>query len=438
MDQGWSHDRGRFDFDVIEKDGRKIAELKKNPVAWEKKQKDRAAGKRRKSSADIKFEKSTGFETFEHGIPDGLRQKFAALVSEASSWTELHAALGAYGLTYYKSGSGARVGIMGSSEYTKASAFGSTFSISKLEASFGPYAPPKTKYQSDVKENHVEVAALVAPPSDEDEKATRASAFKLTLLRRIYTDIHIDPKVAQAIRFVNLAGTPPRISFEDGATVVDHGRRLSTTQSTAETRATMVAMAKAKGWSSVRPVGPPEFIRQAALDCAAAGLPVHGVPQNIQELADRALEQTEKRQRRIERAALDMQKDYLSDQKDREDIIAANAQERAWKAQAVAGVTAEAKAAQEAIDFGRGPGSSMLRKITREERDDWIASLPDMQTVSNPQLAPDTAKQDPRGRRRIAHQLRSNDQAEIEEMKHLDIGIIAGIGWLVRCVSLAP
>ncbi|WP_281969124.1 relaxase/mobilization nuclease domain-containing protein [Roseovarius nanhaiticus] len=428
LDQGWSHDRGRFDFDVIEKDGRKIAKLKKNPIAWEKKQKDRAVGKRPKSSADIKFEKATGFETFEHGIPDGLRQKFAALVSAASSWTELHAALGAYGLTYYTSGSGARVGIMGSSEYTKASAFGSKFSISKMERSLGPYEPPETQYQNDLKVNCVEVAALVAPRPDEDERATRASAFKLTLLRRIYTDIHIDPKVARAIRFVNLADTPPEISFADGSTVVDHGRRLSTTQSTAETRATMIAMAKAKGWPSVRPIGTPEFIRQAALDCADAGLPVHGVPQDIQELADRALEQTEKRQRSIERAAQDMQIDHLSDQTDREDMIAENAQERRWKALAVADITAEAKAVQEAIGFGRSPGPSALRKITREERNTWIASLPGMQTVSHPQPAPDTAKQDDKGRRRIANQLRSNDQAEIEEMKHLDIRVIAGMG----------
>ncbi|MFX0546248.1 relaxase/mobilization nuclease domain-containing protein [Roseovarius sp. S1116L3] len=428
LDQGWSHDRGRFDFDVIEKDDRKIAKLKKNPIAWEKKKQARAAGKRPKSSADIKFEKSTGFETFEHGIPDGLRQKFAALESAASSWTELHAALGAYGLTYYKSGSGARVGIMGSSEYTKASAFGSKFSISKMERSLGPYEPPETEYQNDLKVNRVEVAALVAPPPDEDEKATRASAFKLTLLRRIYTDIHIDPKVARAIRFVNLADTPPEISFADGSAVVDLGRRLSTTQSTAETRATMIAMAKAKGWSSVRPIGTLEFIRQAALDCAAAGLPVHGVPLDIQELADRALEQTEKRQRRIERAARNMQRGHMADLKEREDMIATNAQERRWKALMVADITAEAKAAQEAIGFGRGPGPSTLRKINREERNDWIASLPDMQTVSNPQPAPDMAKQDDKGRRRIAHQLRGNDQAEIEEMKRCDIEIIAGMG----------
>lgn len=428
LDQGWSHDRGRFDFDVIEKDGRKIARLKKNPAGWEKKRKDRAAGKRPKTSGDLKFEKSTGFETFEHGIPDPLRQKFAALVSAASSWQEVHTALGAHGLTYYKSGSGARVGIIGSSEYTKASALGSKFSISKMEAALGPYAPPETEHRNHPKEDHVEVAALTGDMTDKEERATQASAFKLTLLRRIYTDIHIDPKVAQAIRFVDLADTPPRISFKDGSSVVDLGRRLSTSRSTADTRATMIAMAKAKGWSSVRPVGTADFIRQAALDCAEAGLPVHGVPPDVQALADRTLEQTEKRRRWIAQAAREMQKDHLADQKDREDMIAANAQERAWKALAIADITAEAKAAQAAIGLGRGPGPSTLRKINREERDDWIASLPDMQTVSNSQPAPDRAKQDPRGRRRIAHQLHGNDQAEIEQMKHLDIGIVAGLG----------
>ncbi|MFD2741714.1 relaxase/mobilization nuclease domain-containing protein, partial [Sulfitobacter aestuarii] len=428
LSQGWSHDRGRFDFDVIEKSGRKLARLKKNPIAWEKKQQDRAAGKRPKSSGDLKFEKSTGFETFEHSIPDTLRQKFAALVSAASSWQGLHTALGAQGLTYYRSGSGARVGIIGSKEVTKASAFGSKFSISKMEASFGPYAPPETEYRNDLKETHVEVAALIAVPSDKDEKAMQASAFKLTLLRRIYTDIHLDPKVAQAIRFVDLAAKPLRISFQDESTVMDLGRRLSTSQNTMETRATMIAMAKAKGWSSVRPVGPPEFIRQAALDCARAGLPVHGVPPDIQALADRTLKQTQKRQRRIEQVVRDMQKDHLAEQTEREDIIAANSQERRLKALLAADITAEAQAVQEAIGFGRSPGPSALRKIAREDRDSWIASLPNMQTVSRPQPAPDTAKQDFQGRRRIAHQIQDNDRSEIEEMKQLDISAIAGLG----------
>ncbi|WP_324753158.1 relaxase/mobilization nuclease domain-containing protein [Roseovarius sp. Pro17] len=430
LDQGWSHDRGRFDFDVIEKDGRKIAKLKKHPLVCEKKLKDRAAGKRPKTSGDLMFEKSTGFETFEHSIPDALRQKFATLVNAASGWQDIHTTLGAHGLTYYTFGSGARVGIIGSSEHTKASAFGAKFGITKMEKRFGPYAAPETEteYRNDLNETHVEVAALIGSTAAEDEKATSASAFKLTLLRRIYTDIHIDPKVAQAIRFVDFAAKPPQISFQDGSTVVDLDRKLSTSRSTMETRATMIAMAKAKGWASVRPTGTPEFIRQAALDCARAGLRIHGVPADIQALADRTLEQTEKRQRRIEQVAREMQRDHLADQTDREDLIEENMEERRLKALVAADITAEAQAVQEAIGFGRGPGPSALRKINREERDTWIASLPDMRTVSHPQTAPDTAKQDHRGRRRIAHQLRGNDHAEIEEMKRLDIQAIAGMG----------
>ncbi len=438
LDQGWSHDRGRFDFDVIEKDGRKIAKLKKNPLAWEKKKQDRAAGKRRKTSSDIKFEKSTGFETFEHGIPDGLRQKFAAIVSATSSWQGLHTALGAYGLTYYKSVSGARVGIIGSSEYTKASAFGAKFSILRMEASLGPYAPPETDYENDLSDEHVEVAALVGTTSDEDEKAMQASAFKLTLLRRIYTNIHIDAHVAQAIRFVDLAGKPPQISFQDGSSVVDLGRRLSTTQSTMETRATMIAMAKAKGWASIRPVGAPDFIRQAALDCARAGLKVHGVAPDIQALADRTLEETQKQHCPIEQSVLKLQRGHLSDQKDREDMIAANTEVRRSKALGVAKITAEAKAAQDAIGFGQGPGPTAPGTIAQEAPDSTVAALPDLRTVSNPQPAPDAAKQDPAGRRRIAHQVRGNDRDEIEEVKRLDIRTVAGMGGWSDVTSTHP
>lgn len=428
LDQGWSHDRGRFDFDAVEKSGRKVAVLKPNPKAWDQKAKDRAVGKRRKTSGDLKFEKSTGYVTFEHGIPAPLNQKFAAIVSAADSWQGLHTALSAHGLTYYKFGSGARVGIIGSPEFTRASAFGSKFSISKMEKALGPYENPEKEHVNDPITDHAEIVSLTGKLTDQDDKATRASAFKLTLLRRMYTEIHIDPKVAQAIRFVALADKPPRISFCDGASVVDHGAKLSASRDSSETRATMIAIAKAKGWSSVRPTGSPAFVRQMALECARAGLPIYGVAADIQALADEALKQTKKAQRPIANAAEEIQKTHLADQVEREDMIAANVQEREWKARAVAEISAEAEAARDAIGCGRGPGSAALRKIAQEDRNGWIADLPDMRAVSHPQPAPDAAKQDPAGRRRIAHQVRKNDQDEIERMKRLDIGVIAALG----------
>ena len=266
---------------MVAKSGRKTAVLKPNPKVWDQKTKDRAAGKRPKSSGDLKFEKSTGYVTFEHGIPAPLKQRFTKMMSAADNWQGLHTGLSAHGLTYYKFGSGARIGIIGSTEFTRASAFGSKFSISKMEQAFGPYEDPKKERVNDPITDHVEIASLTGKLTDQDEKTTRASAFKITLLRRIYTDIHIDPKVAQAIRFVALADKPPRISFRDGTSVVDHGAKLSASRNSSETRATMIAIAKAKGWSSVRPTGPPAFVRQMALECARAGLPVYGVPADV-------------------------------------------------------------------------------------------------------------------------------------------------------------
>ncbi len=298
--QGWSHDRGRFEFDVSA-DG--AVELKPNPAAWDKKKADREAGARPKTSGARKFEKSTGIETFENGIPAALKARVAEAVGSARDWQGLHAALGALGLRYYKAGSGARLGILGSDEFGKASDFGARFSIKRMEAAFGAYEEPESAYVNDRKEDHKEIESISGVVWEEDRKATASSAFKLTLLRRIYFDLHLDPQVSEAIHFVDLEDVPPQITFRDHTTVVDHGDRLSTSRSTRETRATMIAIARAKGWSSVQPTGSPDFVRQVSLEAAQAGLSIHGVPDDIQAQCDAILERLECQERRIEAEA---------------------------------------------------------------------------------------------------------------------------------------
>lgn len=428
LDLGWSHDRGRFDFDVDKQAGRKIATLKPNTETWQKKTADRKAGKRPKSSGDLKFEKSTGFETLSQSIPAPLKQKAAAAVDAVDNWQELHAALGALGLTYSKFGSGARIGIIGSTEFAKASAFGAKFSIGKMETALGPYQEPEAKYVNPRKADHVEMASVTGLPSPEHEKFTRAAAFKVTLLRRTYTGLYLDPAVAEAIKFVDLADTPPQITFKSGATVVDHGRKLSTSQSTPETRATMIAMIKAKGWSSVGLTGSPAFIRAMALDCAEAGIAVRDLPPDVQALADAALTQARACQSQLERAAHAAQEAHLRDQATREAAVVANADARALTAALAADITAEAKAAQDAIGPSPAPLPSAFRKFARDDRNRKLGDLPDRRKAPFPQPAADAAKRDKPGLRRIADQLRTNDQDEIAQMKHLDISIIAELG----------
>lgn len=428
LDQGWSHDRGRFDFGVDEQEGRKIATLKPNAEAWQKKATDRKAGKRPKSAGDLKFEKSTGFETLSQSIPAPLKQKTAAAVAAVTNWQELHTAFGALGLTYSKFGSGARIGIIGSTEFAKASAFGAKFSIAKMEAALGPYQEPEAKYVNPRKADHVESASITCAPSPEHEKFTRAAAFKITLLRRTYTGLYLDPAVAEAIKFVDLADTPPQITFKSGATVVDHGRKLSTSHSTRETRTTMIAMIKAKGWSSVGLTGSPAFIRQMALDCAEAGIAVRGLLPDVQALADAALARARASQSQLERAAHVAQEAHLRDQATREVAVAANADARALTAALAADITAEAKAVQDAIGPSQAPLPSAFRKFAREDRNRKLGDLPDRRKAPSPQPAPNAAKRDKPGLRRIADQLRTNDQDEIERMKQLDISIIAELG----------
>lgn len=423
--QGWSHDRGRFEFEV---GANGAVQLKPNPDAWARKVTDRDTGKRPKTSGARKFEKGTGFETFEAGIPDALKARFREAVGEAYDWQSLHDALGELGLNYYKAGSGARIGILGSSEYAKASAFGSKFSIAKMEKALGPYEEPAEAYKNDLKEDHVEIGSLIGSVADENKKSVSASSFKITLLRRIYCDLYLDAQVSKSIRYVDLQDAPPQITFRDNSTVVDHGSTISTSKSTAETRAAMIAMAKAKGWSSVMPSGSPEFVHAAALQAAKAGLAVHGVPEDLQAQCDAIIERQEKAQRRIDMAARAAEKEALEGISERDQALADNDREHGEKAAYEAEATAEARAVVAALGSGRDPVRTALRTVAHEEEQRIKSALPDRRTVSKPQPAPDADKGDGGKARRIKYQLRENNAHELEDMRAVHIDTIAAAG----------
>ncbi|MCL3883893.1 relaxase/mobilization nuclease domain-containing protein [Marivita sp. GX14005] len=423
--QGWSHDRGRFEFDVSA-DG--TVALRPNPAAWDRKKADRGAGKRPKTSGARKFEKSAGIETFEHGVPAALKARFEEAVGSARDWQGLHAALGALGLRYYRAGSGARIGLLGSEEFAKASAFGSKYSIRKMEAVLGAYEDPGSAYVNDLKEDHKDIESISGMVWDEDQKATASSAFKLTLLRRIYCDLHLDAAVSEAIRFVDLQDVPPQITFRDNATLVDHGDRLSTSRSTRQTRTAMIAIAKAKGWSSVKPTGSPDFVRLVSLEAARAGLAVHGVPEDIQAQCDAILERLERQQRRIETEARAGNQAAHEAVADRDQAIRGNDAERAEAAARIDVGTAEARAVIKAIGSGRDPVRTALRTVARAEEKRIKAELPDRRTVSTPQSAPDADRRGGSADRRIARAIHENDHHELDRMRTVHIDEIA-----VRC-----
>ena len=425
LSQGWSHDRGRFDFDVAD-DG--TVQLKPNTEAWAKKQADREAGKRPKTSGARMLEKSTGFETFEHSIPDALRERLNDALGSSFDWQSFHLSLSEIGLRYYKAGSGARIGIIGSEEFTKASAFGSKFSIAKMEKALGEYEDPESEYKNDLKEDHKDINSVSGIISEEDKKAVSASSFKMTLLRRIYCDIHLDPLVSKAIRFVDLNDAPPQITFSDNSTVVDHGDRLSTSKNTRETRAAMIAMAQAKGWSSVSPSGSPEFVREMALECARNGLPVHGVPDDIQAQCDAIIERAEKMQRRIDAEAMAAQKEAQQGIYERDAAIDQNDQERDQKAAHEAEMTAEARAVISALENGRDPVRVAIRTVAREEEQKIKADLPDRRKVSKPQPAPNTDRGEKAKTRRIQKAFMENDRHELDRMREVHIDEIAALG----------
>ncbi|WP_101341205.1 relaxase/mobilization nuclease domain-containing protein [Cereibacter azotoformans] len=435
LDQGWSHDRSRFDFVVVVTEGRRVAQLLPKPAAhWDKVRTDREAGRRPKTSAEIRTEKRTEFETFDHSLPDPLKAKVRAAVEGSADWPTLHLALRELGLRYEPFGSGARVHLVGSTEYAKASSFGAWFSLSRMEKRLGPHVPAVGDPEPDA-DAHLDHPVPAGPiglagaPAPGDEKATRAAAFKVTLLRRLYVNIHVDPRIARDIRFVALDEKPPRIAFRDGTTVRDHGPELTTSASTRAARATMIAMAKAKGWTTVVPSGEDaDYIRQMSLEAAAAGLRVMDVPPEVQAEADRIYARWQATRPMIDHRADAARQAHLEDQADREAAVRDNAADRKHVADRKREVSAEAQAVIDVIAPGRDPATTEKRRVVREVRDRLLASLPDARKAPKPQPAPDAAKTDPAGARRIQRQLRENDARELDELKRLDIGMIAAAG----------
>lgn len=435
LDQGWTADRGRFDVAIDEVDGRQIARLVPKPDEhWEDKRANREKGRRAKTAGQVKSEKQTGVPVLDAALPDPLRLKFATAVDGVKDWQSLHLALGRLGLRYETFGSGARVVIIGAppggAGFAKASSFGARFSIKRMEAQLGRYEQPTSEYCNDLKPIHTPQAGLQGWPAPDMEKASRASQFKLTLLSRIYVGIHLDPDVAAAIRLVNLADHPPQVTFHDNSTVVDHGDKLSTSSSTDASRATMIAIAIAKGWTRVRPTGDAAFIRDMAIAAAKAGLEVTGVPQEIQVLADEHLARFHKWQRRIDQEAQAAQIAHLSAAVARDASIAENAEARTAVVAEKAAVSAAAQAAFDAIGPGRSVAQQRARLAIRDEEAANLKALADARRAPAPQAAPDIDRHDRQGARKTRAKLRENDRHELDLLKRLDIGTVAfARGW---------
>lgn len=429
--QGWSHDRGRCDFEVAP-DG--AVTLKPASKANQKKQADRAKGKRAKTSGDRKFEKSTGFETFEHSLTDTLRDRFAEAVSGATDWQSLHLRLQALGLRYGTHGSGARVWLLGSTEFVKASAFGARFSISKMQKRFGPYEPPCDAPKEKPSQLPPPIASMTGAVSETDRKSTSASSFKLTLLRRIYCDIHLDPEVARQIKYVALDEVPPRITLHDTTTLLDHGPKVTSSNNTKEARAIMIAMAQAKGWSSVTYKGPADFVRAASLEAAEAGLTVTGVPEDIQAQCDEILKQRQAQEPPIETLSKRAQRAALEAVAGHDDARAEKAQARSKRSEARTKALEELEDVLEATRDRSDPVSRAVAYVARQEKRRLTSAGISPQGDSPAIPSKDTDKAGSAKMRRIRRRLQRHEAAELARKKAVPIDVIASLGgW-----TLAP
>ncbi|MCI5042783.1 MAG: relaxase/mobilization nuclease domain-containing protein, partial [Donghicola eburneus] len=429
--QGWSHDRGRCDFDVAP-DG--AVTLKPASKANQKKQADRAKGKRAKTSGDRKFEKSAGFETFEHTLTDTLRDRFAAAASGATDWQSLHLRLQALGLRYGPHGSGTRVWLLGSTEFVKASALGARFSISKMKKRFGPYEPPCDAPEERPSQLPPPIASMTGAVSETDRKSVSASSFKLTLLRRIYCNIHLDPEVARQIKYVALDEVPPRITLQDTTTLLDHGPKVTTSHNTKEARAIMIAMAQAKGWSSVTFKGPADFVRAAALEAAEAGLTVTDVPEDIQAQCDDILKQRQALEPPIETLSRTAHRAALEAVADHDDVRAEKEKVRTAHGAARTAALKELEDVLEATHDRSDPVSRAVAYVARQEKRRLTPEGISPRGHSPAIPSKDADKAGSAKMRRIRRRLKRHEAAELARMKAVPIDVIATLGgW-----TLAP
>lgn len=395
--QGWSHDRGRFDFEVKEVNGVATVSLLPNDDVWAKKKQERAEGARQPSAGDIAFQKHNGVPSFNQDIPAALKKRFAQAAARAKDWDSFHRALVPLGLTYQRHGSGARVYLTGSEEFAKASAFGQAFSINTLQKQFGAYKAPPSNPTRDPRPIHVEVAAIAETTFKDDGPTTKSAGFKLTLLRRVYTGLHLDEDIVSQIRFVDVSGKPPQVTFDDNSSIVDHGTKISASAVTEATIKATVAMAKAKGWSGLVASGSPAYVRGIALEAAKAGIRARGVPEEVQILVDEILEKARKRANRLAREA---------------DLVL-----QGQPAPVISGEDNGSEVARKAADAIFGSAQS-TRAAATSPRPQPAAKALNHDRVGKPQ--PQTQLP-----------MRDNTSDELDDMKRVDIGVIADLGgWL--------
>jgi hypothetical protein len=403
--QGWSHDRGRFDFEVKEVNGVATVSLLPNDDVWAKKKQERAEGARQPSAGDIAFQKHNGVPSFNQDIPTALKKRFAQAAARAKDWDSFHRALVPLGLTYQRHGSGARIYLNGSEEFAKASAFGQAFSINTLQKQFGAYKAPPSNPTRDPRPIHVEVAAIAETTFKDDGPTTKSAGFKLTLLRRVYTGLHLDEDIVSQIRFVDVSGKPPQVTFDDNSSIVDHGTKISASAVTEATIKATVAMAKAKGWSGLVASGSPAYVRGIALEAAKAGIRARGVPEEVQILVDEILEKARKRANRLAREA---------------DLVL-----QGQPAPVISGEDNGSEVARKAADaiFGNAQPKPTDEPVYPQLRAPDAIAKPITKSISHDR----GGKPQPQ----VQLQIRGNTSDELDDMKRVDIGVIADLGgWL--------
>lgn len=109
---------------------------------------------------------------------------------------------------------------------------------------------------------------VLAPEWDERVYAQR---YKANLLSKDYQE-RISEILERQLRFVQRTSKYIKVTLITGGEVVDHGNYLEATElDQASEIATLLAIAKAKGWKQIEITGPPDFRRAVWLDALASG-----------------------------------------------------------------------------------------------------------------------------------------------------------------------
>lgn len=284
---GWTRDRGRWDVEIVEKQGKPAIELVPHSAGhWQRIEAERARGRRPDSRAERLREKRTAAVPLKDLLTEPAMKKRVLEALDARTWEAVQQQLGALGLEYRRHGSGARLYVRGSDDYMSPSHIGKLYALRKMEARLGvmPDAAPPCFPAGKADPEAATVRPVTGSAPSETTGPNRSQLYKAKLIAGVYRGIILEPELVAALHYVALDDQPPWIGLKGGIRIHDMGERITASQGKPLAASAMAAMAVAKGWKTVHLTGSPDFLASAAREMTRKGISIADADFEMQQI----------------------------------------------------------------------------------------------------------------------------------------------------------